>query len=102
MFVQLVRIHVKPERIEDFKALIEANHRGSVAEPGCLRFDVAQSTEDTTRFVLWECYRDEAAAREHKTTAHYLAFKAGASDIMASERVSEFYTGLYPEVPASS
>jgi autoinducer 2-degrading protein len=99
MYIALVRVHVKPDRVEDFKALIRPNHVGSISEPGCLRFDVAQSAEDPTRFVLWECYRDEAAAREHKTTPHYLAFKAGAAELMADERVSELYAGLYPEPP---
>jgi autoinducer 2-degrading protein len=102
MYIALIRVHVKADRVEDFKALIRPNHLASVAEPGCLRFDVAQSAEDPTRFVLWEWYRDEAAAMAHKTTAHYLAFKAGAADLMAEERVSELYTGLYPETPASA
>jgi autoinducer 2-degrading protein len=102
MHVALVRIHVKPDRVEDFKTLIRANHLGSLSEPGCLRFDVAQSVDDPTRFVLWECYLDEAASREHKTTSHYLAFKAGAGDMMADERVSELFTGLYPEAPPAA
>jgi autoinducer 2-degrading protein len=83
--------------VDEFTALIRANHLGSVAEPGCLRFDVARSADDPTRFVLWECYVDEAAAMHHKTTPHYLAFKAGAVELMAEERVSELYTGIYPE-----
>lgn len=102
MYISLVRVHVKPERVSDFVELIHANHLGSVAEPGCLRFDVAQSRDDGTRFVLWECYVDEAAAMAHKTTAHYLAFKAQAADLMAEERVSELYTGLYPEAATTA
>jgi autoinducer 2-degrading protein len=102
MYVSLVRVYIKPERVADFVELIRANHLGSVAEPGCLRFDVAQSVDDGTRFVLWECYVDEAAAQAHKTTPHYLAFKAGVADMMAQERVSEPYAGLFPEAPASA
>jgi autoinducer 2-degrading protein len=101
MYISLVRVFVKPERVADFIELIKANHIGSIAEPGCLRFDVAQSVDDATRFVLWECYVDEAAAKEHKTTPHYLSFKAGAADMMAEDRVSELYTGLFPETPVS-
>ena len=101
MYVALVRVHVKPDRVEEFIGMIEANHVGSIAEPGCLRFDVAQSIDDPTRFVLWECYRDELAAKAHKTTPHYLAFKEGATELMAEERVSELYTGIYAEPPAS-
>jgi autoinducer 2-degrading protein len=101
MYISLVRVHVKPDRVADFESLIGANHQGSVDEPGCLRFDVARSRDDPTRYVLWEWYRDEDAARSHKTTPHYLAFKAQAADMMAEERVSELYTGLYPETTTS-
>ena len=100
MYIALVRVHVKPDRVDEFTKVIEANHRGSITEPGCLRFDVAQSRDDPTRFVLWECYRDEAASQVHKTTPHYLACKAPATELMAEDRVSELYTGLHVEASA--
>jgi autoinducer 2-degrading protein len=101
MYISLVRVHVKPDRVADFETLIRANHVGSIAEPGCLRFDVARSVADPTRYVLWEWYRDEEAARHHKTTPHYLTFKARAADMMAEDRVSELYTGLFPETTSA-
>lgn len=101
MFIALVRIHVKPDKVETFKQMIRANHEGSVREPGCLRFDVAQSKEDPTRFVLWEWYVDEEANRFHKTTPHYLAFREAMGDLMAEDRVSELYAGVYPETRPS-
>jgi autoinducer 2-degrading protein len=96
MYIAAVHIYVKPERVEDFKSMIRANHEASVAEPGCLRFDVAQSRADPSEFLLWECYVDEAAAAFHKTTPHYLAFKAQASELQARDRVSDLYVGVYP------
>jgi autoinducer 2-degrading protein len=102
MFIQLVRVHVKPDKVDTFRELIRANHEGSVREPGCLRFDVAQSKDDPTRFVLWECYVDEEANRVHKTTPHYLAFREAMGDLMAEDRVSELLTGVYPEAAPSS
>jgi autoinducer 2-degrading protein len=102
MFIQLVRVHVEPDKVDTFRELIRANHEGSVREPGCLRFDVAQSKDDPTRFVLWECYVDEEANRVHKTTPHYLAFREAMGDLMAEDRVSELLTGVYPESAPSS
>lgn len=96
MFIQLVRIHVRPEKVDAFKEMIRANHEGSIREPGCLRFDVAQSKDDPTRFVLWECYADEEAVRFHKTTPHYLTFRERMPDLVAEDRVSELYSGVYP------
>lgn len=101
MYIALVHVHVKPDKVEDFKEMIRANHLGTVGEPGCLRFDVAQSKDDSTRFVLWEWYVDAEAAKFHKTTPHYLAFKTAGADMMAEDRVSDLYTGIYPETPAA-
>jgi autoinducer 2-degrading protein len=95
MFIAAVHVYVKPERVDDFKAMIHANHLGSIAERGCLRFDVAQSREDPTEFLLWECYVDEAAAAFHKTTPHYLAFKEQMPALMSRERRSELFDGVY-------
>jgi len=101
MFIAAVHVYIKPDRVDDFKEMIRANHKGSIEEPGCLRFDVAQSKDDPTEFLLWEWYVDEEAARFHKTTPHYLAFKAEAPELMAKERVSDLYTGLYPATEAA-
>jgi autoinducer 2-degrading protein len=102
MYIAAVHVYIKPERVEDFKAMIRANHEGSIRESGCLRFDVAQSKRDPTEFLLWECYVDEAAAAYHKTTPHYLAFKEQAPELMSRERVSDLYEGIYPESPSAA
>ncbi len=95
MFIAAVHVYIKPDKVEDFKAMIRANYLGSIAEPGCLRFDVAQSNDDPTEFMLWECYLDEAARDAHRATAHYRAFKEMAPELMSRERRSDLYTGIY-------
>jgi autoinducer 2-degrading protein len=95
MFVAAVHVYIKPEAVEEFKAGIKANHEGSIAEPGCLRFDVAQSREDPTEFLLWEVYLDDEAAAFHKTTPHYLAFKERMPALMARDRRSDLFDGIY-------
>ena len=101
MFIAAVHVYIKPDRVDDFKQMIRANHEASIEEPGCLRFDVAQSKADPGEFLLWEWYVDEAAAAHHKTTPHYLAFKEQAPALMAKERVSDLYLGIYPETAAA-
>lgn len=95
MFIAAVHVYVKPDKVDEFKRQIRANHLGSIAEPGCLRFDVAQSREDAGEFLLWECYVDEEAAAFHKTTPHYLAFKEQMPELMAKERHSDLFEGVY-------
>ena len=66
MYVTLVNVHVKPEHVADFIESIRMNHEDSVREPGNLRFDILQSVDDQTRFVVYEAYEDEASAKAHK------------------------------------
>ena len=100
MYVTLVHVHVKPEHVSAFIDATRANHEGSVREPGNVRFDVIRSVEEPTRFVLYEWYVDEAAARAHKETPHYAAWRAAVSDWLVEPRVGVRYEGLFPESQA--
>jgi len=95
MHVTLVHVHVKPEHLDAFVEAIRQNQAGSVREPGNVRFDVLQSRDDPTRFVIYEIFRDEAAARAHKETAHYHAWREKAEGWMASPRQGVAYDGLF-------
>jgi len=101
MYVTLVYVHVKPENVEQFIEVMRVNHAGSVREPGNLRFDVLQSADDPSRFVIYEAYQDEESARAHKETAHYAAFRDAAADWMAEPRQGARYNGLLPAQPES-
>ena len=58
-----------------------------------------RSTDDATRFVLYEAYVDEAAARAHKDTAHYEEWRSTVEPWMAEPREGIRFDGLYPEAP---
>jgi autoinducer 2-degrading protein len=99
MFVTLVHCHVKPEAVDAFIDACVSNHEGSVREPGNVRFDVLQLAEDSTRFVLYEWYVDEAAAMAHKETPHYSAWRVATAEMFAEPRYGVRYVGLAPQVP---
>lgn len=99
MHVTLVHVRVKPEYTADFIAATRENHLASVQESGNCRFDVLQSSDDPTRFVLYEAYAREADALAHKQTAHYLRWRDKVADWMAEPRQGVRYHGLYPENP---
>jgi autoinducer 2-degrading protein len=86
MFVVSVTVHVKPECVKPFIAAILENARGTRAEPGNIRFDVLQSQDDPTHFMLYECYKGPADFAAHQQTAHYARWKAAAADWMAGAR----------------
>jgi len=96
MHVTLVHVHVKPEHLERFVAATMRNHEGSVRELGNLRFDVLQSEDDPTRFVLVEMFRDGEAVAAHKATPHYQAWRDEVASWMASPREGRRYRLLAP------
>ena len=101
MFVTLVHIHVKPDQVDTFLDATRANHEASIREDGNLRFDVLRLVEDPNRFLLYEWYVDEDAAKAHKETPHYAAWREATVDMFEETRYGVRYVGLFPETPAS-
>jgi autoinducer 2-degrading protein len=97
MKVTHVHVHVKPGYVDAFLAATRRNHEGSIREPGNLRFEVLQSEDDPTRFVLVEIFRDEAAAATHKSTPHYLAWRDEVAQWMATPREGRHFRMRAPE-----
>ena len=97
MYVTVVYIKVKPEHLSEFVESVRPNHENSILEPGNRRFDILQSGDDPTSFIFYEAYRDEAAAKAHKETNHYTAWRDKVSDWMAEPRRGVRYTGLFPK-----
>ena len=94
MFVAAVHVFVKPESLDDFMELIRMDQEGSLAEPGCVRFDVVRSNEDPNEFLIWEVYLDDDAAAFHKTTPHYAAFKEQMPAMASKDRYADRYEGV--------
>jgi quinol monooxygenase YgiN len=92
-----VHAHVKPDGVEAFRAASIENSRDSLKEPGVARFDVVQSTDDPTRFVLVEVYRTPDAPAAHKATAHYARWRDAVADLMAEPRSSVKYVNVAPD-----
>ena len=96
MIIVHVHVQVKDEFIEAFKTATLENARNSIREAGIARFDVLQQSDDPSRFMLVEVYRDEAAPGKHKETAHYAQWRDAVADMMAAPRYSLKYANLFP------
>ncbi len=96
MLVVHVFVHVKPEKVEEFKTASMENARNSIQESGIARFDVIQQLDDPTRFVLVEVYRSVEATQKHKETAHYAKWRDTVAEMMAEPRSSLKYSNIYP------
>ncbi|MDX8411403.1 MAG: antibiotic biosynthesis monooxygenase [Mariprofundaceae bacterium] len=96
MHVTLVHIRVKFESLDDFIEACRLNHQASIQEPGNRRFDVLQTTDNPSHFVLYEAYENAAAAAAHKQSDHYVQWRDTAADMMAEPRQGIGYKGLFP------
>jgi autoinducer 2-degrading protein len=96
MYVTLVHAHVAAQHVDDFIEACRVNHLASIHEPGNLRFDILQMAEDPTRFILYEAYEGAEAARGHKETPHYAAWRDAVAPWMAEPRKGVVYEGLFP------
>ena len=96
MHILTVYAHVKPEHIEAFKQATMENAAGSRQEPLVARFDVLQQADDPTRFALVEVYRSAEGHARHRETAHYNAWIAKVTDMLAEPRSRTVYHNVDP------
>jgi len=94
MKITCVHVHVKPENIEQFRDAILENQKGTVLEPGNIRFDILQQADDPTRFMLYEVFESDEAVKLHKETPHYLKWRDTVKDFMEEQRVGVKYNIL--------
>jgi autoinducer 2-degrading protein len=74
-------LRVRPEVVPQFRLRLLLHARISMTqEPGCVRFDVHQERDDPTLFLLIEAYADENAFDLHRSSPHYVAFRADVKD----------------------
>jgi len=92
-----VYVKVKPGSEAAFAACCVDNASNSALEPDNLRFDVFQSAEDSTRFVLVEVYANADAVRAHKETDHYLKWRDSVASMMAEPRSATRYSVIFPQ-----
>lgn len=96
MHIVLVHVHVKPEFLDAFIQASLANASESIKEPGAARFDVIQQSDDPSRFILVEVYRNAEAQAAHKNTRHYETWRDTVAEMMAEPRQGVKYTNLFP------
>ena len=96
MMIVHVSVHVKADKVEEFRAASIENARASLQEEGVARFDVVQQQDDPTRFMLVEVYRSADDPAKHKQTSHYKKWRDTVADMMAEARKSIKYTNVFP------
>jgi quinol monooxygenase YgiN len=98
MLIVHVHVHVKPDRIDDFRRATVENAAASILQEwGFARFEVCQQSDDPNRFVLVEAYRAADDPAKHKETDHYKKWKDLVEPMMAEPRRSVKLTNVFPD-----
>ena len=96
MIVRVIQVFIKEEFTDEFEKVTLENHRGSLQEPGVLRFDVLKDPDRPGEYLLYEVYRSEQATLDHKETEHYARWKEAVGPMMSRDRVGMAYEPLAP------
>ncbi len=97
MKITCITIFVKEENIINFINATIENHNQSIKEPGNLRFDFLQCSNDPSRFFLYEVYDSEESAAAHKNTSHYAKWRDTVAGWMAKPREGIQHSVICPE-----
>jgi quinol monooxygenase YgiN len=96
LLVVIAQYQVQPGRGDQVASVLARHAAASLAETGCLAFDVERSLADRDHFVLHEEYTDEDAFQAHRESTH---FRANIEQVVApllTERKAERYERVEP------
>lgn len=94
MLIQMVRIEVQPDQIDEFLAAFRVNYEGTRKEPGNLRFDVLRDPEQFNLFFIYEVFSSPAALEEHRNTPHYKECVRRIDPILTGSRTKQFFNPI--------
>ncbi|SRR5450830_809245 len=78
-----------PDAYDEIMAIIGELRPKSLAEPGCLGYEVFESTTAPRTVLLLEHYRDAEALETHKLSTHYQTLVVGRALPLLAERKVE-------------
>lgn len=97
MYVACIHMEILPQFREAFVAATIEMARKSLDEPGNLRYDFFQSTENPNLFMLNEVYRDVEGMVDHKRASHYLRWRDEVEAWCTKSRDRNDYYTVFPE-----
>lgn len=75
--VVVARWQVAAEHLGEVLTHVAELRESSLAEPGCLAYEVFHGIDEPGKVLLLERYRDDAALDAHRQSAHYQKLVVG-------------------------
>lgn len=79
---------VKPENVKTILPIFQAVVEGSQQEDGCIYYNLHQDINDSTKFIMLEEWKSQAAIDFHNNTEHYKTFKVASKDLIEKSEVT--------------
>lgn len=77
----IARFMPRPQARSALRALLDAMITATRAEDGCRSYDLYESA-DGGELVVFERYRSRIALDEHRSSPHYLNYRAKVSELL--------------------
>ena len=87
----VAKMHVKPGKAEEFKALAKELVEKSRAEAGNVFYSLNVSTADPEALAFIECWKDQAAIEIHNATPHFTTLVPQIGPLCEEKYPAEFY-----------
>ena len=97
ILVLMATLCVKPEQRWLFLPAAIEHARGSLKEPGVLRFDISQDQGEPNRFYIYKVYQDQAALDAHVSTPRFARWREITKDCFAQPPTVVRSTSVYPQ-----
>jgi len=79
-----VKFPVRPDKVDEWPALVDEFTQAVRAEPGNLFFEWSRSLEEPNTFVLLEGFRDAEAGSVHVQSEHFQKAIAWMPDVVSA------------------
>ena len=89
-----VRMRFSPDDHDDIERILRELTRLSRQEPGCVSYIPHQVESDPDTILIYEQYKDEAAADAHRASPHFAEYAIGVLYQKMLERSREMLTAL--------
>jgi quinol monooxygenase YgiN len=76
------------DHAEELRGRVMEYAKNSLAEPGCVRFDVAEDSEQAGRFLIWANYVNFEAVDAHRAQLYRDQFFESTASITKSQTLS--------------
>jgi (4S)-4-hydroxy-5-phosphonooxypentane-2,3-dione isomerase len=94
MVVLAVTWMAKPGHEDEVAGIFGKLQTASRLEPGCLMYIVHRHRTDSTRFFIYEQYRDDGALEAHRKSAHFQAYAITALKDIGERKEGELFSPL--------